>query len=106
MQKVKITMGDAIKSLQPTAQFVLVGDKYSEIRWLNKDVLKPTRAAVVAELNRLQAIENSLDYKRLRKLEYPPIEDYLDAVVKNDANEIQAYKDKCIAVKLKYPKPL
>lgn len=106
MQKVKITMGDAIKSLQPTAQFVLVGDKYSEIRWLDKNITKPTRSSVIAELNRLQIIEDSLDYKRLRKLEYPPIEDYLDAVVKNDAEAIQIYKDKCIAVKLKYPKPL
>jgi hypothetical protein len=37
--------------------------------------------------------------------EYPPIEDYLDGVVKGDQEQIQAYIDACLAVKAKYPKP-
>jgi len=43
-------------------------------------------------------------YKQLRKDEYPPIEDYIDGIVKGDAAQIQAYKDACLAVKAKYPK--
>lgn len=44
-------------------------------------------------------------YKNDRKVEYPPIEEYIDGVVKGDAAQIQAYIDACIAVKEKYPKP-
>lgn len=43
-------------------------------------------------------------YIAKRKKEYPPITDYLDAVVKGDQEQLQAYIDKCKAVKLKYPK--
>lgn len=45
-------------------------------------------------------------YKRFRKASYPPIEDYLDAVVKDDATAKQAYIDKCNAIKTKYAKDM
>jgi len=45
------------------------------------------------------------EYQRQRKNEYPPIEDYIDGVVKGDQDQINAYIQKCLAVKLKYPKP-
>lgn len=44
-------------------------------------------------------------YKAKRKMEYPPITDYLDAVVKGDKAQIDAYIAACKAVKTKYPKP-
>lgn len=44
-------------------------------------------------------------YDVLRKLEYPPITDYLDGVVKGDQAQIAAYIATCRAVKAKYPKP-
>jgi hypothetical protein len=46
-----------------------------------------------------------LSYEDLRYREYPPMADYLDALVKNDEEKIQDYINKCLAVKLKYPKP-
>jgi hypothetical protein len=45
------------------------------------------------------------EYQRQRKQEYPPIEDYIDGVVKGDQDQIDAYIAKCQAVKAKYPKP-
>jgi hypothetical protein len=59
------------------------------------------------EEKRQELIEeyNALNYQRRRKLEYPPITDYLDAVVKGDQAEIDSYIQKCLAVKQKYPKP-
>ena len=39
-----------------------------------------------------------------RQNEYPPITDYLDAIVKNDDTQKQKYIDDCKAVKDKYPK--
>ena len=45
-------------------------------------------------------------YKELRAAEYPPMEDYLDAVVKGDTEAEEEYKRKCLDVKAKYPKEL
>lgn len=50
-------------------------------------------------------VEKTQDYIALRRNEYPPIEDYIDGVVKSDQAQIQAYIDACLAVKAKYPKP-
>lgn len=44
------------------------------------------------------------NYQLLRESLYPKQSEYLDAMVKGDELAIQLYKDKCIAVKLKYPK--
>ena len=44
-------------------------------------------------------------YQRQRSLEYPPIADYLDGIVKGDTAQVQTYIDACLAVKVKYPKP-
>jgi len=43
-------------------------------------------------------------YSELRASEYPPMEDYLDAIVKNDTASLDEYIAKCQAVKAKYPK--
>ena len=43
-------------------------------------------------------------YKTKRSLEYPPITDYLDGVVKGDQAQIDKYIADCLAVKAKYPK--
>jgi len=43
-------------------------------------------------------------YSQLRAAAYPPAADYLDAIVKGDTAQAQAYIDECLAVKAKYPK--
>ena len=45
-----------------------------------------------------------LNYQLLREPLYPKQSEYLDAMVKGDDTAIQQYKDKCLAVKSKYPK--
>ena len=45
-------------------------------------------------------------YEELRVAEYPPMEDYLDAIVKGDTEAEEEYKRKCLEVKSKYPKEL
>jgi hypothetical protein len=50
-----------------------------------------------------QAILNKLTYDIKRQMEYPPIEDQLDAFWKGGA-EAEAMKAKIDAVKAKYPK--
>ena len=49
---------------------------------------------------------NPSHYPMKRKLEYPPIEDFADAWVKQDETALEEYRQKCLAVKAKYPKPL
>lgn len=96
---------DALQTLTPGAQWVLSGDEYSGLEWLDTDQEQPTEEALVAEAARLQAEWDALEYQRLRKPEYPPIEDYIDGIVKGDEAQVQAYIDACLAVKAKYPKP-
>lgn len=44
-------------------------------------------------------------YAELRAAAYPPMADYLDAVIKGDQDGIEKYVSECLAVKEKYPKP-
>ena len=52
----------------------------------------------------VQANLDALTYAEKRRAEYPPVTDYLDAVVKGDQAGIAAYIAACQAVKAKYPK--
>lgn len=53
--------------------------------------------------NRVAKVKTNL-YKELRKSEYPPMEEYIDAVVKGDTVAINEYISKCLEIKVKYPK--
>jgi hypothetical protein len=59
--------------------------------------------AHIAYLN-LGQVKYVQSYADKRRNEYPPVEEYLDGLVKNDQAQMQAYIDKCLAVKAKYPK--
>lgn len=50
-------------------------------------------------------VPEPLTYAQLRAMEYPPMSDYLDGIVKNDQAQIDKYIADCLAVKAKYPKP-
>lgn len=56
------------------------------------------------DVDAVNAWKNPTAYIAKRAAEYPPITDYLDAVVKGDTAQQQAYIDACQAVKAKYPK--
>lgn len=46
-----------------------------------------------------------MDYVRQRLTEYPELGEFVDAWVKNDTNALEEYRQKCLAVKAKFPKP-
>jgi hypothetical protein len=83
------TCSDSIDSIQWKEGFVLTDQVVQEIS---------------SEVERLQAEYDAKQYQRLRKPEYPPIGDQLDALWKGGdaATEMLA---KVQAVKAKYPKP-
>ena len=61
--------------------------------------------AEVIRSAKVTAALSSLTYAQKRAAEYPPMTDYMDAVVKGDVVQQQAYIAACLAVKSRYPKP-
>ena len=59
---------------------------------------------VAYDKDAVQAYVDSQAYIGKRQAKYPPMADYLDAIVKGDTAQQQAYIDACLAVKLKYLK--
>lgn len=45
------------------------------------------------------------DYYRKRLYSYPELGEFVDAWVKNDQVALEEYRQKCLAIKAKYPKP-
>jgi len=100
-----IMISKAIRSLYPDAEFSIEDENYEKIFWgKNQPNPLPTLEQLEQEAARVEQVEASLEYQQKRKYEYPPITDYLDAVVKGDQVQMQVYIDACLAVKAKYPK--
>jgi hypothetical protein len=104
---------EVLISLRPGASFTVTGispngpSKFCDqnIQWNSTDISMPSAEEYETEYLRLKAELDARMYQQLRQREYPPVTDYLDAVVKGDLAQQQAYIDACLAVKAKYPKP-
>ena len=59
---------------------------------------------VAYDKDAVQAYVDAHAYIAKRASEYPPMTDYLDAIVKNDQAQIDKYIADCLAVKAKYKK--
>ena len=59
---------------------------------------------VTIDMSAVNAWVDPEAYKAKRQVEYPPMTDYLDGVVKGDQAQIDKYIADCNAVKAKYPK--
>ena len=94
-----ITKLEAIKSLEPNAEFVISGDEITE--WHSEDITQPTDEAITAEQERLQGLYDGEEYKRNRANEYPSIADQLDDIFHNG---LDAWKATIQTTKDKYPK--
>ena len=90
---------EAIQSLEPNAQFVMLGDEITE--WHSEDIDKPTEAEITAEQERLQTEYDNNEYQRDRAAEYPSIIDQLDDIYHNG---IDGWKATIKETKDKYPK--
>ena len=53
----KYTIADALLSLKPGAQWVLRGEEYSGLEWLDSSQTKPTEDQVTAKIAALDALE-------------------------------------------------
>lgn len=104
------SLARAINLLVPGALYNLKGDDYNSIEW-NEDNTssKPTEQEIIDKRAALAAEWDSL-HKEVgikRKAEYPPLEDFADAMYwnsKGDDSKLTEYYAACEAVKTKYPK--
>jgi len=95
---------EALLSLTPNAQFVVLGETIEGITWLSDDITQPTEAEINAKITELQADYDSKQYQRDRAKAYPDIADQLDMIFHAGlgGDEFQAAIQ---AVKDAHPKP-
>jgi hypothetical protein len=68
------------------------------------DFYKFIDGAFVLDINTKSNFE-LVNYSKMRVKEYPPLADFADAWVKQDEVALEEYRQACLAVKAKYPKP-
>ena len=93
-----IDKADAIQSLRPLAEWVLRGN---ELEWLDELQDEPTPEAIDAEVIRLQAVYDSLEYSRKAKYDLLNQDEmrYDDLMASTTT-----WQDAIAAIKLEFPK--
>ena len=81
--------------LKDGSQDHLIGNK--------KEINLEERDALI--LQKQQAEFDAQDWYRKRIYSYPELGEFVDAWVKNDQTALEEYRQKCLSVKAKYPKP-
>ena len=96
-----LDIGDALSALRPNCEYMLEGENYSGITWLDKNQSLPTEKEVELKLVEIKYQEEVNVYREKRKLEYPDWADQLDQIYHNG---IDVWKANVKAIKNKYPK--
>jgi len=93
---------DAIKKINPNAEFAMYDNDLNTIIWQNGTTPIPV-AEIEAKMTELQAEYDAEEWKRNRQSEYPSIDDCIHALLDggDTLTELQA---KRTATKTKYPK--
>ncbi len=101
-----ISKVEAIRSLEPNAEFVTLSDEITE--WHSDDIDQPTDAEITAEQERLQTEYDSNDYARARASAYPSLlefaEAYTEKEIGEDSTKWDAYVTKYNQVRTDNPK--
>ena len=77
---------------------------YANLIIHNDDYDKPTEKELTDALAKQQSDFAAQEYARLRRAEYPTIEQCVHAILDNDNNELETLQAKRAKIKLKYPK--
>ena len=99
--KKEISLDEILISLRPGADWVIRDSK--DIEWYDKKQIEPTEEEIEEGRKKLEAQWVADEYKRLRKPEYPKIEDQLDLLYHKG---VEGWKEEIQKVKDKYPKPV
>ena len=96
-----ITTADALQSLKLGAKWILRGDV---LEWLDSEQTEPIQSEIDAEVIRLQAEYDALEYSRLRKAKYDLLNQ--DEMRYDDVkNTTTTWVDAIDAIKAAHPKP-
>ena len=90
-----------ILAINPNAAFVLEGNNYADIQWMDENIPKPTEEECVQKAAELAYQEEINEYQRQRAREYPSYADQFDQIFHDG---IDAWKASIQVVKDKYPK--
>ena len=104
----KVLIDQALLKLYPNTKWILRGEDYSGLEWLDDSIQKPSREELEATVTILQKEWDDLEYQRLRVTKYPPLADLADALFwqqQGDNSKMESYLEKVSAVKTQYPKP-
>ena len=93
-------IAQAIKAINPNAQFSVNAEDYEQITWLN-GTTPISEADIKAKQTELQTAYDNKAYQRNRAAEYPSIVDQLDDMYHNG---FDAWKATIKTTKDKYPK--
>ena len=91
----------ALANLVPNSSWIVEGDTYDGIQWLDKNKTKPTEEEVTNEVARLKLELVANSYKQKRLAEYPSWNEQLDNIYHNG---VDAWKAEIKKIKDKYPK--
>ena len=96
----------ALQKIRPGAEWVLNGNDYDDLNWLDTVQSKPTREEVSQAVAIVQAEYTAQEYQRLRK--YPSLGDQLDmlwhAIDNGTLNKTSDFYTAIKAVKDAHPK--
>jgi len=95
-----ITIAEAIKGINPNAQFIYIEEDINTIEWHN-GTTPISISDIQAKQAELQTAYDNVEYQRDRAKEYPSIADQLDDIYHNG---IDGWKATIKATKDKYPK--
>ena len=98
-----ITIPDALQSLRPGAEWVLRGNEYAGLEWLDTKQAQPTEAEVSAEVARLQAELPNKIAKENRAAAYKLEADPLFFKAQRGEATQQEWLDKVEEIKQRYP---
>jgi hypothetical protein len=99
-----MNIAQAVKSLQPSSEFIIENEDYSTVTWVVTPETIPTQAEVDAEVIRLQAVYDAQDYARKRKAKYDLLNQ--DEMRFDDqVNSTTTWVDAINAIKTAHPKP-
>ena len=95
-----ITIAEAIKSINPNAEFVYTEEDINTIEWHN-GTTPISVSDIESKQSELQTAYDNAEYQRNRAKEYPSIVDQLDDIYHNG---IDGWKATIKTTKDKYPK--
>ena len=93
---------EAILKINPNAKVSVFDEDINQITWLEGTPEIP-KADIEAKVVEVKADYDAQEYARLRKAEYPSIEELVVALY--DTEDKLAIENKRAEVKAKYPKP-